>query len=152
MQLTEVAQVIGDTSTAIAVVVALFTIRFAYVQIRLNNSLAAHDSYSELLKTMIEYPQFANPNYVEICMNDLSYQRYKRYVGYLFTVCERVLRAEPRTEYWQATVKHFLRQHSTHLRSTDFNQNHFEHFSPEMQTAMLTVLESTSIADGGHTQ
>ena len=78
MVFAAIAQIIGNLSTAAAAATAICAAAFAFWQIRLGHRLAAHDSYSELLKTMLEYPEFAKPDYMKIFDEELSYQKYKR--------------------------------------------------------------------------
>jgi hypothetical protein len=139
MPFAALAQIIGDLATAAAAVIAICAAAFALWQVRLSHRLAAHDAYSDLLKTMLEYPEFARPNYLQICTDEIAYQKYKRYVGYLFTVCERMLIAEPRTSYWLTTVRYFLKCHIEHLRSEDFRENHLYHFCPRMRNIMIEI-------------
>jgi hypothetical protein len=133
MQLIEGARIVSGLAGGVGVVVAIVAAFFAANQVYLSNRLAAHEAYGVLLSRMLDFPEFADPDYDKILSDRALYQKYKRYVGYLLTVGERVLLAEPRTEYWKNTVLYFCWIHRKHLASEDFRLNHRPHFSRVMR-------------------
>ncbi|QGZ96620.1 hypothetical protein [Terricaulis silvestris] len=137
----DLAQIVGGVATAVGVILAVVTAFFALAQLRISNEIAAQDAYAGLLRNMVDFPEFSPPAYEVVRSDPTSYARYKRYVAYVFTVCERVLLSAGRGAYWRETVAYYVCQHVDHVRSVDFRNNHYSHYS----LAMRRVLDSIAL-------
>jgi hypothetical protein len=141
MHIEAFAQTIGGFATSLGVLLALATLWHGLRQLKAGARLAAHDVYCNFVGVMMNYPEYFPPNYAKITHDPLVFARYKRFIAYLLTVCERMLLTEQETKYWVKTVEFYIQQNLEHLASEDFRTNHLPHYSLEMQRIIEVAIK-----------
>jgi hypothetical protein len=133
MSWVDFGQTVGGFATAFGVIFGLAAVWHGLVQIKTTTRLAAHDVYCNFVGWAIQHPEYFPPNYNDISRDPIAYAKYKRFIAYLLTVCERLVLAEQDHRYWLGTVAFYIEQNVDHLGSEDFTVNHLPHYSPPLQ-------------------
>lgn len=136
------ATIAGGLSSALGVVFVMIAAAYARREIIENREAAALDAFLAYMKTILDNHQFDEPDFDEISQDSDLYTKYRRYVGYAFTACERVLLYGRGQDYWANTVLHHVRRHRRYI-STPLFDGYLDHYSPEMRKILVDVRAET---------
>lgn len=126
-----IANIAGGLSTLIALVLATIGAKIAYSQIVENREAAALDAFLEYMKTILDNSHFDQPDFQSISQDKSDYIKYKRFVAYALTACERIFLYSKGQRYWLNTVQSHVNRHCDYILTDDFS-HYIPHYSPEM--------------------
>lgn len=133
------ASILGGVATFVAVILAIIGSLIAWGQLLESREAAALDAFLEYMKTLaLECCDFDEPDLRALQKNGPEYLRYRRFVGYALTACERVLLYSRGQKYWRETVKSHVRRHKDYIR-TELFAGYINHYAPAMQKIILEV-------------
>ena len=146
MTMLELAQIVGGFATAAGVLLALVTALVILAQTRAGSETSAIELYSGLMKHSIAFKDYMPPDMTKVRADYGEYRKYKRYIAYLFTVCEHVLVVSGNKAHWRETIEFIVSQQAEHVMSDDFKVNHYPHYSRRMQKVFDRVEEQAALA------
>lgn len=138
LDFSSIANIIGGLSAFAAVVVGTIAALVARRQLIANREAAALDAFLDYMKTVIDHHKFDEPDFAVISADKDLYIRYRRFVGYALTACERVLLYGGGQAYWEQTVKSHVRRHREYIK-TELFEKYLDHFSPEIRRILVEI-------------
>jgi hypothetical protein len=136
LDLVGLANILGGFSALAALIIGTIAAFVARDQIVANREAAALDAFLAYMRTVIDHCEFDEPDFAKLTQDEGTYTRYRRFVGYALTACERVLLYSRGQYYWRKTVRSHIRRHREYIK-TDLFEGYIDHFSPEIQKLLI---------------